>query len=215
MGAGVSVAGGVAAGVAVAAAPTDDGDLAGVGVGVGVGVAATVGAAVVPGGGGKLGGGGGGEYPSTGMNVPYSTLTLASDTASMGRNPSLKPSRVGTAGGVSRPPSTPTAPRGAAAVATSAGLKLSKATGPYWEAKEVSEAKADCGLVCREDVKEEARLEYRGEAAGYATAVPSTMLPACCEVTATLERLTPAAFARHCLYLHTTACCCLFRQWEW
>lgn len=139
------------------------------------------------------------------MNVPYSALTLPSDAASMGRNPPLKPSRVGTAGGVSRPPSTSTAPRGAAAVATPAGLKLSNATGPYWEAKEVSEAKADCGLVCREDLKEEARLEYRGKAAGYATAVPSTMLPACCEVTATLERLTPAAFARHCLYLHTTA----------
>ena len=98
------------------------------------------------------------------MNVPYSALTLAAEAASMGRNPSLRP--PGTAGGVSRPPSTATAPRGAAAVATPAGLKLSNVTGPYWEAKEVSVAKADCGLVCREDLKEEARLEYRGEAAG-------------------------------------------------
>lgn len=54
----------------------------------------------------------------------------------------------------------------------------------------------------REDSKEEARLEYRGVAAGNTTVVPSTTLPACCEVTVTLERLTPAAFAKHCLYLH-------------
>ena len=77
--AGVGVGMGVAAAVAVAEAPTDDDDPAGVGVGVDVGVAATVGAAVAPGGDGKLGGSGGGEYPSTGMNVPYSTLTLAAE----------------------------------------------------------------------------------------------------------------------------------------
>lgn len=121
--AGVGVGMGVAAAVAVAEAPTDDDDPAGVGVGVDVGVAAKVGAAVAPGGDGKLGGGGGGEYPSTGMNVPYSTLTLAAEAASMGRNPSLTASRGGTAGVVSTPPSTSAAPRdapGAAAVATAA-----------------------------------------------------------------------------------------------
>ena len=144
------------------------------------------------------------------MNVPYSTWTLAAEAASMGRNTSVTAGGGETAGGVSTSPSIPAARRGAlgaAAVAAPAcRLKLSNATGPYWEAKEASEVKADGGLVCREDSKEEARLEYRGVAAGNATVVPSTMLPACCEVTVTLERLTPAAFARHCLYLHSTGC---------
>ena len=123
-GVGIGVGMGVAVGVAaMAAAPTDDNDPAGVGVAVGAGVAATVGAAVAPGGGGKLGGGGGGEYPSTGMNVPYSTLTLAAEAASMGRNTSLTAGRGGTAVGQSTLPSTSAPPRdapGGAAVAAPA-----------------------------------------------------------------------------------------------
>ena len=195
---------------ALAAAPTDDDDPAGVGLGVAaVVVAATVGAAVAPGGSGGGEETGGGEYPSTGMKVPYSALprlpasTLASLAASMGRNTSPRACR---SGGVSRPPSTPATPRGAvggAAVATPIRLKLWNVTWPYWERKELSEVKADCGLVRREASREWVRLVYGGMATGIAIAVPRTMLPACCEVTVTLDKLTPAVFARHCLYLHS------------
>lgn len=37
---------------------------------------------------------------------------------------------------------------------------------------------------------------------GKSKAVPRTMLPACCDVTTTLDRLRPDALARPDMYLH-------------
>lgn len=83
--------------------------------------------------------------------------------------------------------------------------KLLNVTDPYCEAKVLSEAKTAFGLVSKKASSVAASAAYDVLFDGKSSAVPRIMLPACCDVSTTLETSRPASDARPALYLHSPA----------